>query len=373
MVFAPEIIHFIWLGSHIPTKYLNSIATLNNRLRVKKSKIKIYLWCDKKINIYATSGKLDLPITFAQVEIKTIMDDLLPNMQLDPAFSAGVKSMLRFLRFNYITQLESIGASNFATVSDIYRLSILWEFGGLYCDTDTEFGEIAITSSEELYFGIKANFYLNDKTTIDTWLENGGISITGNNDIIVTHAKCKFIMRVLDETLDYLNTMQKASLYKYSFLNHIKGAYLSGLDFDSDVVDSKPLGVRNSIDILSIFYDLEIMHAQGKYSINITPFDAKRCIKQTVFLPSHYNRTKISISCGVALFLSCLRKEVMAELYVIDTTQKEILVEKFKYIFTQYSIKHSGSKVFGIPIIPRSDMTWVNKPKKGVRPRSYTI
>ena len=94
---VPYIIHFIWIGSIIPEKYINNIKTYikNNTEYI------IYLW-------------LDHLIEFDNVIIKNVSTDIkLINENL----------------FNLI--------DNYGFKADLLRYEIIYNFGGIYCDIDS--------------------------------------------------------------------------------------------------------------------------------------------------------------------------------------------------------------------------------------------
>lgn len=89
-------IHFIWIGSIVPDKYITNIKTYINN----NSKYKIYLWVSHDIII-------------ENVTVKNISEQ------------------------DIINKKEYNKASHYGAKADIFKYEIIYNFGGIYCDVDS--------------------------------------------------------------------------------------------------------------------------------------------------------------------------------------------------------------------------------------------
>lgn len=99
----PKIIHFIWIGSIIPDKYISNIETY----AINNSSYKIFIWVDKTKNS----------------DIK----QLLSNMELHNIEEIQIRNKNAFDKMNV-----------FAGKADILRYEIVYNFGGMYIDVDSK-------------------------------------------------------------------------------------------------------------------------------------------------------------------------------------------------------------------------------------------
>ncbi len=100
---VPLIIHFIWIGSIIPEKYINNIKTY-----VKNNpNYKIFLWLDHL-------DKIELLIKEDNIIIKNVNTDI---------------SLINKNEYNLI--------NNYGFKADILRYEIIYNFGGIYSDVDS--------------------------------------------------------------------------------------------------------------------------------------------------------------------------------------------------------------------------------------------
>ena len=120
---VPPIIHFIWLGPissgspPIPAKYVENIK----RMVALNSRYKVWVWTDYDSRVPAIPGAT-----------KCIFPGLL-NGLLDEIGDEPTAVTLSRAITNEWTLTQ-----NYAAVSDILRVLILYAHGGIYCDTDNE-------------------------------------------------------------------------------------------------------------------------------------------------------------------------------------------------------------------------------------------
>lgn len=96
---VPKLLHFIWIGSIIPDKYVNNLNTYVNN----NPDYKIVLWVDRNYN-FSIEG----------VHISNI-------------------STLDVINKHELNMVDNYGAK-----ADILRLEILYEYGGIYSDIDSK-------------------------------------------------------------------------------------------------------------------------------------------------------------------------------------------------------------------------------------------
>jgi len=375
---SPRIIHFVWLGKPIPIHYLNSILRCNTKLLAQKTqdRILVILWCDSKMNIYRTASKLDICDIETQLEIKTFKDDLFHRMDSDLFYSINRKAVKRLQQFKLFIRLESNGAHNYATVSDLIRTEVLRQYGGCYCDTDTELvfpKSISEIKREELPNGFKANFSICIALHRFSPLCIGPLRIS--NDIIVSMPDSKFIRDVLDKTLTTLNKWHKKSLIKYS--SPASNSYFSNSDSSISTIGSSSQAKPRS------------------------PYDTKRRIS-SCHEKNKYNKFSLSIKCGPGMVASCLISYIDSKVSEIKSKDSDTLTDQLLPFYKSMSIRSSNIdlkgnleiitkpetlgkvsisgeiRVFGIDMISNSHMTWIEPEDDGSisstgRPRSYSL
>lgn len=123
---VPHKLHRIWMGSKLPPQYFENILSL----RKLDPQQKIYLWSfdPQVLHKAIAAAHYDLPQKHL-IKIRDIEKELFPLIftHFPPSIAAEIIRIVR---------VESVGASNFATVSDIIRLVVLYVEGGRYADTD---------------------------------------------------------------------------------------------------------------------------------------------------------------------------------------------------------------------------------------------
>jgi Glycosyltransferase sugar-binding region containing DXD motif len=179
----PSEIHFIWLGSPLPEKYLKTLLRLLPIAR--RSGFTLNLWVDNPSNYYRSVDKffvgeyfpdLQLSAQHSFLQIKTLSElkaemngndffsyEIIQVIKNDQKSATFTRSQNRLKDFWHCVNLEMIGAKNFAAVSDLLRYAILYLKGGYYFDTDTQFVFKDIKNgmdtlvAESLPLGFKAN------------------------------------------------------------------------------------------------------------------------------------------------------------------------------------------------------------------------
>jgi len=177
----PNKIHFIWIGGPIPTHYLENILKLTGEL---EGKVEINLWTDKNpdaSNFFDKNWKDPGFIKQPNLKIRHINEIFEEIKHQEKSFMfdkiskdipsnkgesqntieknseidlANKKEKSIFDRSYYevaklICSLDSIGAKNYAQVTDLLRLLILTVEGGLYLDCDTTF-EFSAKKNQEV-------------------------------------------------------------------------------------------------------------------------------------------------------------------------------------------------------------------------------
>lgn len=224
----PAEIHFIWLGSALPEKYLWTLLQLLPIAR--RSGFRLNLWVDQSSNYYQSVNRyrpdLDMSIQNSFLQIKEL-EELKAEMRKDKFFSdknkptlivndrkkgAFTRSSDRMSDFWQCVEREMIGAKNFAAASDLLRYAILYLKGGYYFDTDTKFifSEESKLVPEQLLLGLKANIGCsysvidpNNKGHAEKLVNLS--SVWGNNDIIAVFPEHSIMREVLKEVISAYN------------------------------------------------------------------------------------------------------------------------------------------------------------------------
>ena len=212
------LIHYIWFGRAIPALYLENILKLTSECQ--KEGYRIILWTDHVETINKTLWSLCEKTHYPGLEIKLIDDDLSPLFKTDPFYTPYKKNILE-----QMIRLEQAGHKNYATLSDFYRLEILYQFGGLYLDTDIEFLHREQTiSMETLTIGIK--FHADIKAG-----KKDHLQFRVNNDVLAANKGSEHLRNMIarllyayEELSKIAETRQGGHLNNFLFLN------ISGLD-----------------------------------------------------------------------------------------------------------------------------------------------
>lgn len=122
---VPPIVHFIWIGPRdaggpIPDKYVGNIK----RMAALNPSYKVWVWTDTVERVP------DIP-EVRRVLLPDALGDLL-DIPKDGPHDDMPDNLQKAL------EVDWLHTENFAAVSDILRVLILFHHGGVYCDTDNE-------------------------------------------------------------------------------------------------------------------------------------------------------------------------------------------------------------------------------------------
>ena len=98
---VPERLHFIWIGSQLPTKYIKNIETF----RTQNKQYEIYLWVDDNSSLQTLQNQ--------SFHVQKIQTSLLINREI------------------YDQE------KNYGDKSDILRYEVVFQYGGIYYDIDS--------------------------------------------------------------------------------------------------------------------------------------------------------------------------------------------------------------------------------------------
>jgi hypothetical protein len=193
---APRIFHLIWFGKTIPMDYLINILRLNHISKTQGYQVMI--WTDREETITKTLWQLTDHDQWPGISIRTIDRDLLPLFKNDPFYTPFKRATLTEL-----IEFEQTGIPNYATISDFYRLEILYQFGGVYLDTDVKLiSHDVILDGEPLYTGIKFNAQIQN---VDNRLFNLNI----NNDVIIAEKYCPDLRLLIEYMLEKYESLHQ--------------------------------------------------------------------------------------------------------------------------------------------------------------------
>lgn len=168
---APKIIHYVWLGSPLPEKYLREMLKVS--AVAKRSGFEVNLWVDKESNFEKSIEKFNDGRNPCGIKVRNIGQ-----------LRMNVNKKL-FLNIDH----EMIGLKNYGSASDLLRYEILRQEGGYYFDTDTKFenvDDIILFTPDVLPYGLKVN------------VDNAGRC---GNDVMASEAKGKLITEIVKESL----------------------------------------------------------------------------------------------------------------------------------------------------------------------------
>jgi hypothetical protein len=115
----PKKLHFIWIGSNVPEKYIHHIFSFFNN-----TDYNITLWTDNENYYHKTLLELSMSHKLVIKNIKTVIEEI----------HVQVPNIIALTRFIW---REMIGLYyNRAAAADILRLYILYIHGGIYIDVD---------------------------------------------------------------------------------------------------------------------------------------------------------------------------------------------------------------------------------------------
>lgn len=274
---TPLILHFIWVGGHLPQKYLRTLIKIAPVAR--KSHFTLNLWLDdiKNFNVsldnfmgFNDQNKLFLDLA---INAKTLgitlrnINELLPAMEKSNFY----QNANRLRHFKNFVRREAVGFKNLAAVSDLLRYEILRQEGGIYSDTDTDFN----IEKNSLFEPIKLPWGI--KTTYFTETQNG-------NDIIATVPQHPALKYTLEHSLEAYQKIDQRVSNKKSLLDN----YFVCINISPFALDAQPIN-----------YFLIQLLATFRNKIESSLMDLKRS-----YLDSHIGMTGTCPRMDLTLFTS---------------------------------------------------------------------
>ena len=159
----PPFFHYVWVGGPLYEEYWLSITRLAVLLKKCHSPAKIVIWVDDKKNLEFLRVKHSKDVfSITRNDNLSTYGPLLDVRKTDklrcdkPDFFTEVQ----YAEYWNFINLESYGLRNPAAVSDMLRLEILRQYGGVYVDTDMPalFGNI--DSLPAAWFKVPFNFQI---------------------------------------------------------------------------------------------------------------------------------------------------------------------------------------------------------------------
>ena len=129
----PKLVHFVWLGSTLPKKYLDNIKNLSKNL--KYTAYLINIWTDSKNykRVKSQVGFLDGVVVKNSQDV-SCMNQL--NRDIGTFWCKGIHKNF-FKKYIKYFEKELMEEKNYGAASDLLRYWILEQQGGIYLDTDT--------------------------------------------------------------------------------------------------------------------------------------------------------------------------------------------------------------------------------------------
>lgn len=224
----PSELHFIWLGSPLPKKYLITLLQLIPIAR--RSGFKINLWVDHLSNYYQSVDnympdlELSAQSSFLQIrelgelkhEMKSHEFFLEKNnhnlVENDIKAGAFTRSQDRYSDFWQCVDREMIGAKNLAAASDLLRYAILYLKGGYYFDTDTKFNFFNIIRDQNRKWLIQSVLLDEKYKLCADQFALGFSSVWGQNDIIAALPEHPILEITIESALYAFNDYDKLKL-----------------------------------------------------------------------------------------------------------------------------------------------------------------
>lgn len=202
----PRKIHVIWLGTKLPPQYLANLQDLAKLCTSTASGCELNLWTDnasRHINAEAL-------LTLSGMKIRHIESDLLANFNgTDSQYNTQDKlNFLRWVNFEYSKP------ANYAALSDLFRIEILRQAGGLYLDTDVTLKANAARHFEKhlnaLFAAVENNggFSCNR----NAYITNNNIIIASNEPEVAAslQALVRYMIASMNASEDYLQAKKAA-------------------------------------------------------------------------------------------------------------------------------------------------------------------
>lgn len=201
----PKQIHLIWIGGKLPKKYLEN---LNNLTQLCKNMHPVFA-----VNIWTDQGSRNSNNTqFQQISglnIKNLETELLANVRGNNSIYTETEknSFFKWILFEYLPP------ANYAAISDLLRIEILRQYGGMYLDVD-----VAINSAikdnplafahnlEKLFSTVQVQGGLSCRK--NAYITNNNIIIASNDAIVTQQLKALVQYMIITMTDQFLMKMQ---------------------------------------------------------------------------------------------------------------------------------------------------------------------
>lgn len=350
----PKKIHFIWLGKEIPSQYINNIS--NVLATATPGGYQVILWTDNPTRqLCAIQKILDKNNIILHIkDIKSLYPSIKRNFSLyiyvhhgDPtepllknaAYQKKIDILKQESKNNkkYVPLSEFIvsmiaqeieGFHNYAAASDILRLMILFEHGGIYLDTDTTIkqklddyllpmGEIEIAHDAAIN---AYPFTMNGKYDFKCCM----------NDILVSMPQSEIIHNMVIAWSHINNQQANLELPEFSEKNHYKQT--PGKRHFTSAKDQRRFGCHGSEYLPSIH-----AHLKRNYTIDLGPGSAAAGLKEYL----NNRPLELSFKTYCLLFVGYLNQENIP-LY-----------------------KSSISDLGGTKFKTNSDQTWLERDENG--------
>ncbi|WP_342220758.1 TcdA/TcdB catalytic glycosyltransferase domain-containing protein [Rickettsiella endosymbiont of Miltochrista miniata] len=223
----PSELHFIWLGSPLPKKYLITLLELIPIAR--RSGFKINLWVDHPSHYYQSLDRympdLELSAQSSFLQVKEL-GELKHEMKSNEFFLQGnthnvideikagafTRRQDRYSDFWQCVEREMIGAKNFAAASNLLRYTILYLKGGYYFDTDTKFDFFNIIRDQNRKWLIQSSLLDGKYTLCAEQFPLEFSSVWWRNDILAAVPKHPILEITIGSALDAYNDLDKLKL-----------------------------------------------------------------------------------------------------------------------------------------------------------------
>jgi len=135
---VPKVLHFIWMGKQLPQKYVDNIRNLS----AINPDYKIKIWTDRGAQTeLAMASNEGARFSYEVIQIDPYLKEKLRLQKLANGVDSEYKNLKKLIHYFY-REKEGL-YSNYAAASDILRILILEDHGGIYLDTDLISGQKA--------------------------------------------------------------------------------------------------------------------------------------------------------------------------------------------------------------------------------------
>lgn len=231
---CPKLIHFIWLGGHLPEKYVQNI--IDYAKKSADSGYKVILWVDQFF-ISDAESRVAYFLKHAGKDQKDLgnlyiarFDSMLRNTN-SKFYNNYIDIEVALKLISLFSQTKHPRQSaNYAACSDLLRYLILYRYGGLYVDTDNP-----ITSCKDKFGDIELPADVGFKLMLRSQFE-----FVTNNCIIAATKSNPFIAEMICEVMEKIG--KKPGLVEKITSRDNKTRYDSTLNF------AGPLHLRSKFD-----------------------------------------------------------------------------------------------------------------------------